>query len=67
MFELTEIMRQKDDAPFANLLNRVREGKQTEEDMNVLNSRTVFSGTVDYQELRNDLHLFPCNASVDSS
>ena len=66
MFELTEIMRQKDDAPFAELLNRIREGRQTEEDVNTLNSRRVFSGTVDYQELRNDLHLFPCNASVDA-
>ena len=27
MFELTEIMRQKDDSSFAELLNRIREGK----------------------------------------
>ena len=66
MFELTEIMRQKDDAPFAELLNRIREGRQNEEDINVFKSCTVLSETVDYLELRHDLHLFPCNASVDA-
>ena len=66
MFELTEIMRQKDDAPFAELLNRIREGNQTEEDISVLKSRSVSSETTQYQELRNELHLFPCNASVDA-
>lgn len=30
MYELTQIMRQKDDIPFSNLLNRLREGKHTE-------------------------------------
>ena len=66
MFELTEIMRQKDDAPFAEILNRIREGRQTEKDISVLNSRSVSSKTADYQELRNELHLFPCNAAVDA-
>ena len=41
MFELTEIMRQKDDTPFAELLNRVREGNQTEKDFAVLKSRSI--------------------------
>ena len=66
MFELTEIMRQKDDAPFAEILNRIREGRQTERDISVLNSRSVSFKTADYQELRNELHLFPCNAAVDA-
>ena len=66
MFELTEIMRQKDDAPFAEMLNRIREGRQTEQDTSVLNSRSVSSKTADYQDLRNELHLFPCNAAVDA-
>ena len=43
MFELTEIMRQKDDAPFAELLNRIRDGRQTEKDISMLNSRSVFT------------------------
>ena len=66
MFELTEIMRQKDDAPFAEILNSIREGRQTEKDISVLTSRSVSSKTVDYQGLRNKLHLFPCNAAVDA-
>ena len=66
MFELTEIMRQKDDAPFAEILNRIREGQQTEQDISVLNSRSVSFKTTDYQSLRNELHLFPCNAAVDT-
>ncbi|MDY6841695.1 MAG: AAA family ATPase [Pseudomonadota bacterium] len=39
LFELTEIMRQKEDAQFAQLLNRVREGRHTEEDVRVIKSR----------------------------
>ena len=66
MFELTEIMRQKDDAPFAEILNRIREGRQTEKDICILNSRSVSSKTADYHRLRNELHLFPCNAAVDA-
>ena len=66
MFELTEIMRQKDDAPFAEILNRIREGRQTEQDISVLNSRSVSSKSTNYEWLRNELHLFPCNAAVDA-
>ena len=65
-FELTEIMRQKNDTPFAELLNRLREGRQTEEDLRVLRSRSISSGSAEYQQLRHSLHLFPCNFSVDS-
>ena len=66
VFELTEIMRQKDDAPFAELLNRIREGKHTDGDMKTLQSRTVSSESTEYASLRNELHLFPCNSSVDA-
>ena len=66
MFELTEIMRQKDDAPFAELLNRIREGKHTDEDMRVLKNRAITSEDASYQTLKNELHLFPCNAAVDA-
>ena len=66
MFELTEIMRQKNDTPFAEMLNRIREGRQTEEDSRVLSSRSITSDIAKYQELRHVLHLFPCNFSVDA-
>ena len=66
MFELTEIMRQKDDAPFAELLNRIREGKENQEDINVLKSRSISYKDLAYQPLKNELHLFPCNADVDN-
>ncbi|XP_060571280.1 uncharacterized protein LOC132729522 [Ruditapes philippinarum] len=40
-FELKEVMRQKDDQEFALLLNRLREGEHTEEDLLVLQDRQV--------------------------
>ena len=66
MFELTEIMRQKDDAQFAELLNRIREGKHTDQDLRLLKTRTISSESARYQTLKNELHLFPCNAAVDA-
>ena len=41
MMELTEIMRQKDDIDFANLLNRFREGNHTREDIAQLHTRDI--------------------------
>ena len=41
MFELNEIMRQKDDQTFAELLNRLREGNQTDDDLKTLHSCLV--------------------------
>ena len=66
MFELTEIMRQKDDAVFAELLNRIREGNQTNEDIALLCTRNINPTCSQYRELKRELHLFPCNAAVDS-
>ena len=66
MFKLTEIMRQKEDAQFAELLNRIREGKHTETDLRLLKTRTISSENACYQTLKNELHLFPCNAAVDA-
>ena len=66
MFELTEIMRQKDDIVFAELLNRIREGTQTKDDVSILSSRSIKPTDSKYHELRNELHLFPCNAAVDN-
>jgi hypothetical protein len=36
MFGLSEVMRQRDDKNFAEILNRIREGKHTEADIGVL-------------------------------
>ena len=66
MFELTEIMRQKDDSMFAQLLNRIREGNQTEHDLATLEARSVKFDESRYQSLKPELHLFPVNAAVDS-
>jgi DNA replication protein DnaC len=41
LFELSKIMRQKGDQPFAETLNRLREGLQTPDDMKVLKSRCI--------------------------
>ncbi|KAM7431258.1 hypothetical protein ABFA07_018152 [Porites harrisoni] len=41
LFELTEIMRQKDDKQFAELLNRLREGNHTQNDIEVLKQRIL--------------------------
>lgn len=48
MKELTEIMRQKDDQPFTELLNRFRTASQTEEDDKVIQSKTSFSTDANY-------------------
>ena len=65
VYELTEIMRQKDDHTFAELLNRVREGNQTEEEIALLKTRSVSRDTERYESLKDALHLFPCNEDVD--
>ncbi|XP_068742020.1 uncharacterized protein [Montipora capricornis] len=41
MIELVDIMRQKDDQPFAELLNRFRTASQTEEDIKCIQSRST--------------------------
>ena len=57
MIELTEIMRQKDDQPFANLLNRFRRtASQTEDDMKVIKLRFVSPTDPNYPS--HPLHVF---------
>ena len=46
LYELTQIMRQKDDREFAELLNRLREGNHTQQDTDTLKSRCISSGAV---------------------
>ena len=64
MFELTEIMRQKDDKDFAELLNCLREGKQTQDDLTVLKSRLLKSKPGDPNYPASLTHVFSSNALV---
>ncbi len=41
MFELSEVMRQKEDKDFPEILNLIREGKRTEADIGVLRERIL--------------------------
>ena len=63
MHEPTEIMRQKHDAEFSRLLNRLREGKQTQKDMDNLNERLIDPSQADYPKTAP--HLFVTNVNVD--
>ena len=66
--ELTENVRQQKDSSFSDLLNRVRVGKQTEQDIKLLESRMVVGKNIDLSKppFEKALRLFPrvadCNA-----
>ena len=63
MYQLTEMMRQKEDADFAKLLNRLRVGSHTVDDIRVLKRRTVLStreNNLNYMP-----HLFYSNKSIN--
>ncbi|XP_061173536.1 uncharacterized protein LOC133182702 [Saccostrea echinata] len=64
MHELTEIMRQKDDVHFAELLNRLREGNQTEADIQTLKQRCVDESQPVYP--RDAPRLYTRNESVNA-
>ena len=63
MFELTQIMRQQNCIPFAELLNRLREGSHTSDDIQILESRIISPDVTDYPI--SVQHLFRTNAKVD--
>ena len=63
MIELTDIVRQKNDQNFASLLNRVRIGKQTLEDIEILKQREIKNSSPDYPKLAP--HIFALNADKD--
>jgi len=67
LFELTEIMRQKDDKEFAQLLNRLREGNQSEDDKAILKQRLLNVRPQQDNYLMNMAHLFTTNASQQCS
>jgi hypothetical protein len=60
-YELTEIMRQKNDAAFANALNRLARGEMNEEDIKMFKTREVIE--VGYPP-KNCLRLYKDNKSV---
>ena len=63
MIELTEVMRQKGDRGFIELLGRVRTGSCTEEDLQVLQSRVITTDSTDYPS--DALHVYCLNVGVD--
>ena len=62
IYELDEIMRQKDDLEFAQALNNLANNCLTENNIELFNSR-CFENSDDIPE--QSVHLFPYNASVD--
>ena len=67
MIELEVNMRQQNDASFSEILNRIRTGVRTKEDVKVLQTRLVLGGTVDLLASPFDtaLTLYPCTVDVD--
>ena len=63
LVELTKIMRQKEDAKFAEILNRLRVRKKDEALRP--NDVTVLKGRETGEEWNEALHIFPCNKQVD--
>lgn len=61
MYELTKIMQQKDDKDFADLLNRLREGKHNADDINVFKMHV----TEDDAELSDIPHLYTKRKEVE--
>ena len=65
LFELREIMRQKDDKDFAELLNRLREGKHNQNDIKVLKERIVKIKPGEKNYPINETHIYSTNAQVN--
>ena len=63
MIELTKIMWQKDDHMFIATLNRIRTALQTEDDIELMQSRSVTPA--DPNHPRDALHIWAENAPVD--
>lgn len=61
--ELTKIMRQKDDHMFIATLNRIRTALQTEDDIELMQSRSITPADPNYP--RDALHIWAENAPVD--
>jgi hypothetical protein len=65
MFELSEVMRQREDKEFTEILNRIREGHHTEADIEVLKKR-ILNISPQHPDFPISLtHLFSTNMAVD--
>ena len=64
MLELTEVMRQRGDKAFSELLCRVRTDSCTSEDIETLKSRCIANDDVNYPTQA--LHVYRLNSDVDS-
>ena len=64
IFEIDEIMRQKGDKEFAQLLNRLREGQQTKHDIEILKSRQITQA--ESEQMSSVPHFFPTKAQRDT-
>jgi len=64
MFELKQIMRQRERKQFAELLNRLREGNHTKEDIAKLKDRCISDTSPSYP--KDAPHLFIQNAKVNN-
>ena len=66
LYELKKIMRQREHQPFAEMLNRLREGKQTESDTDYIRSKCVNDRYTDPKYPHRAItHLFSTNKAVD--
>ena len=63
-YELDEIMRQKDDFIFAEILNRIREGTHTKSDISLLSKRGIKRNQPNYP--LDKTHLLHYNKKVDA-
>ena len=63
IYSLSEIMRQRDQQHFCHMLNRLRVGKSTEEDMTIFQSRTIEKNDPNYD--MNVRHIFPLRKPTD--
>ena len=63
MFELDEIMKQRESKEFSEMLNRLREGKHTKEDIEKFKQRVIQTESLNYP--LDAPHLFIQNAKVD--
>ena len=65
MFELSEVVQQREDKHFAEILNRIREGKQTHDDIKILKEHILKRG-IDHPDYPiTSTHLFSTNTAVD--
>ena len=64
LFELTEIMHQKDDKTFAEILNRLHIGIHTKKDLDIIEKRRVTQGQS--EQLHHLPHFFPTRKRVES-